>query len=218
MNRTLLLHGAVRTLPDRALVLLAAALAPTAEVANDPGWTFASAGERTSREARTRRVLWHEAARRRLNRPVTVAWVDGLRLRLYLGTDLTWCVYVGGAYEPNELTFLSRVLGPGMTFVDGGAHEGLYSLLAWRRTRPGGHVIAFEPSTEASARLSANLALNRAESVSAHKMALGDRCRQTDLALAAYGHDGQNTVGLHIANPQLTPNTAATPRGWSLPG
>ncbi len=47
-----------------------------------------------------------------------------------------------GVWEPGETALLLKWLGPGMTFVDVGAHVGYYTVLAARRVAPGGLVLA----------------------------------------------------------------------------
>jgi FkbM family methyltransferase len=130
-------------------------------------------------------------------------WYEGLRLRLFLGNDLSLCVYVLGSFEPNELTLLNRVLESGMVFVDGGANDGLYSLVAGRRVGSTGRVVAIEPSTREYERLVANIRLNGLENTITVPAALGAAVGTVMLAIAPEGHEGQNTVGQGMANPNI---------------
>jgi FkbM family methyltransferase len=50
-----------------------------------------------------------------------------------------------GSYEPLLRSLLEEFLRPGAAVIDGGAHIGLYTLLAGHRVGSAGHVIAFEP-------------------------------------------------------------------------
>jgi FkbM family methyltransferase len=59
-----------------------------------------------------------------------------------------------------ELSFLWRTLKPGMTFVDVGAHHGVYALVAAKRVGEQGKVIAFEPSDRERQRLALHMRLN----------------------------------------------------------
>jgi precorrin-6B methylase 2 len=79
---------------------------------------------------------------------------------MYLGNDLSRCLYVGGTYEPMSSCFFPK-LQPGMTFIDVGANDGLYSLFAAKRVGPTGTVLALEPDRREFARLERNLRLNR---------------------------------------------------------
>jgi FkbM family methyltransferase len=65
-----------------------------------------------------------------------------------------------GAYEPETTAWLRESLGPGMTFVDLGAHIGYYTLLAARAVGPSGRVFAFEPTRGTFEILRRNVELN----------------------------------------------------------
>jgi hypothetical protein len=65
-----------------------------------------------------------------------------------------------GHWEAFETEVMLDILRPGMTFVDGGANFGHYSLTAARCVGPGGVVHAFEPHPDLYADLQANIALN----------------------------------------------------------
>ncbi len=79
---------------------------------------------------------------------------------LTFGLDLTTypdVAMAGGVYELDTLRVLRRRLGPGVTFVDGGANLGYFTCraAAW-----GAAVIAVEPDPVNRVRLEANLAAN----------------------------------------------------------
>ena len=194
---------ALRHSPPSLLVVAAKSVAPTATLAVEPGWSFATAQRLTGNRASARRALWTAFRDRHIRRPVTIRWYDDLRLRLYLGNDVSLCLYVGGSFEPNEFVFLSGVLEPGMVFVDGGANDGLYSLFAARRVGRAGRVLAVEPSSREYGRLLANVRLNRLENVTAMQVALGASPGRATLAIADEGHEGQNTVGPRVSNPKV---------------
>jgi FkbM family methyltransferase len=160
-----------------------------------PGWKFGTAGAETSVWGLLRLALWWDFKRRGRSIPIVVRWHDGLRVAMYPGNDLSYCLFVGGTYEPNEFMFLSRVLRPGMIFVDVGANDGLYTLFAARRVGVTGRVVALEPSTRELDRLRQNLALNRVTNVTALRLAAGDRDGTAQLRIAGFGHEGQNTLG-----------------------
>jgi FkbM family methyltransferase len=166
-----------------------------------PGWRFGLAEEgELDPEVRKRLVLWERYHNERLEVPVAVSWYDGLRVRLHLGNDLSRCLFVGGCYEPNEFAFLNEVLAPGMTFVDAGANDGLYSLFAARKVGPSGTVLAFEPSAREFERLNKNCRLNGLTNVRAFKIALAAGAGVGALRTAGYEHEGQNTLGRFIYN------------------
>lgn len=96
-----------------------------------------------------------------------------------------WWSYVAPYFDPSrgffdywghdlhELQFLWRALKPGMVFLDIGAYHGVYSLLAERRLRDSGRVVAFEPSPREFARLRLHLQWNGATAVRAEQLAVG---------------------------------------------
>jgi FkbM family methyltransferase len=175
-----------------------------------PGWRFGSADEADPR-TRKRLRLWARFQYERLEVPVTVPWYGGLEVRLYLGNDLSRCLFVGGCYEPNEFAFLNEVLAPGMTFVDVGANDGLYSLFAARRVGPAGTVLAFEPSAREFARLSENCRLNGLANVRAFPVALAAGPGAGTLFTADSEHAGQNTLGRFIYDGVACARTEAVP-------
>ena len=78
-------------------------------------------------------------------------------------------------FEQMETRFVERLLRPGMTVIDAGAHHGLYTLLASKRVGGDGRVIAIEPSPRECERLEKHLRMNR--------------CSNTELAPCALGED-----------------------------
>jgi len=83
--------------------------------------------------------------------------------------------YWTGAHEPVVQQQLQRLLRPGSTFWDVGAHIGFFSLIASRIVGPQGHVHAFEPLPENMVRLQQSLALNEnTRNVAVHPWAVAD--------------------------------------------
>jgi FkbM family methyltransferase len=193
----------LRHAPQRLVELVAGALARAKPLAPEPGWYFDVAAHDASPRVRFRRDLWEYYRVRRIERPVTLRWHDGLKVRAFLGNDMSLCLYVGGSFEPNEFVFLRSVLRPGMVFLDGGANDGLYSLFAARQLGPDGIVIAVEPSEREYERLVANLSVNRLATVRPQKVALGKEQGTGTLAIAEQGHEGQNTMGTSVSNPTV---------------
>jgi FkbM family methyltransferase len=190
-------------LPPVVLTIVAGVAASAAPLARDPGWSYSRVQHVDGRRARLRLALWTAFRDRQIERPVTMRWHNGLRVRMHLGNDLSYCLYVGGSFEPNEFAFLGDVLRPGMVFIDGGANDGLYSLFAARRVGPRGTVVAVEPSRREYNRLLANVRLNGLETVIAVQAALGATPGDATLAIAELGHEGQNTIGSGVSNPNV---------------
>jgi len=161
-----------------------------------PGWTFGREYFIERRWMAERRgALWEFAASRGLAIPLRVPWHEGTHVEVSLGNDMSLSLYVAGSFEPNEFAFLDRLLKPGMTFIDVGANEGLFSLFAARKVGPAGQVIAIEPSSRERRKLEHNLRLNRLSRVSVIPHALGDAVETAALQIANPEHGGHNTLG-----------------------
>lgn len=161
-----------------------------------PGWRFALEYFVTYPWWVMRRgALWRCALEHQLEVPLVVPWLAGTRVGVTLGNDMSLSLYVSGSFEPNEFAFIDRVLRPGMTFVDIGANEGLYTLFAARRVGPSSRVIAVEPSSRERAILHANFSRNRINNVTVVPHALADRPGTAELMIAPRLHGGHNTLG-----------------------
>lgn len=192
----------LRTAPTPIVRAVAGALARSRPLEAEPGWHFDFAAEDPGRLVRFRRDLWEYYRQQAIDRPVTLRWYDGLRVRSFLGNDMSLCLYVGGSFEPNEFVFLDSVLRAGMTFLDGGANDGIYSLFAAKRVGASGTVVAVEPSSREYRRLLENVRLNRLP-VRTIQGALGSAPGTATLAVAEDGHEGQNTIGAAVSNPKI---------------
>ena len=161
-----------------------------------PGWTFgAEYYIERSWGALRRGVLWEHAVEHRLEVPLTVRWYDGLKVDVMLGNDHSLCLYVSGTFEPNEFHFLGQILKPGMTVLDVGANEGLYTLFSASRVGPAGHVVAFEPSSRERRKLQHNVTRNRLGNVTVVPSAIGSSEGTAALQIASGVHSGHNTLG-----------------------
>jgi FkbM family methyltransferase len=141
-----------------------------------------------------RRWLWQYFNDRKHEAPIVLPWHYGTRLRLFLGNDMSRQIYVAGCVEPNEFAFLDHVLEPGMTFLDAGANDGIYTVFAAKRVGGEGTVWAFEPSGRELSRLRHNLELNQV-TARIFPLALADCSGQAELSVGAYEHTGHNTLG-----------------------
>ncbi len=185
----------LRLLPIRLFLYFAQGLVEHRPIDSYPGWHFGIAEENPDVKTKLRLIIWDVAKEQNIEQPMLFQWDHGLKLHMYLGNDQSRCLYVGGCIEPNELNLLTRILEPGMTFVDAGANEGLFSLLAARLVGSDGHVIAVEPSPRELRRLKSNIELNKMDNVTVIEVALSDRCGRTELRIADDEHSGQNTMG-----------------------
>lgn len=91
--------------------------------------------------------------------------------------------------EPGTRRVLTRLLAPGMVYVDVGAHVGTLTLAGARRVGPGGKVIAFEPTPTTFNLLTRTLLLNSVNWASAYCAACGSREEQRTLYIeSVLGH------------------------------
>jgi len=155
-----------------------------------PHWTTGSGTAAAGPEMERRRALW-----KGLREPVTVPWLENLRIRIFPGNETSAALFLTGLYEPNEFCWLERFLKPGMTVIDGGANMGLYTLYAARRVGRGGTVVALEPSAREFDRLAGHVRLNRLGNVRCRRLALGRGSGTGRLRVAAEWNAGHNTLG-----------------------
>jgi FkbM family methyltransferase len=140
--------------------------------------------------------------------------VSGIRMPVRLPFGAWWIpsadkfaeLLLAGEFEAKEMAFVNRFLRPGMTVLDLGAHEGLYTLLASLRIGPSGKVISFEPSPRERRALRLHLTLNRRSNVVVQGIALGEENAETDLYVV------QATSGFNSLRPPAVHGRTTTLR------
>jgi FkbM family methyltransferase len=110
-------------------------------------------------------------------------------------------------FERAECAFVSRLLQPGMTVIDAGAHHGLYTLLASRKLGRSGRVLAFEPSARERVRLEKNLRINACRNVTVRAVALGAAEGTADLFVV----DGNQDCFNSLRPPAIDAQTRSVP-------
>ncbi|MCC7165033.1 MAG: FkbM family methyltransferase [Anaerolineae bacterium] len=89
-------------------------------------------------------------------------------------------------WEAFESELFFRLLTPGMSVLDIGAHIGYYALHSARRVGTRGHVYAFEPAPSNFALLRENVRLNHLQSiVTVENLAVSDQSQMLTLQLSA---------------------------------
>jgi FkbM family methyltransferase len=159
-----------------------------------PKWRFDADLANPDLAFQFRRWLWQYFNDRKREGPIVIPWHYGTHLRLFLGNDMSRQIYVAGCVDPSEFAFLDHVLEPGMTFLDAGANDGIYTVFAAKRVGGQGTVWAFEPSARELSRLRHNLELNHL-AARIFPLALADCSGQAELSVGAYEHAGHNTLG-----------------------
>jgi FkbM family methyltransferase len=99
----------------------------------------------------------------------------------------------GNLYEPESTAAICSLLHPGDTFVDIGANNGYYTVIASKRVGAQGKVYSFEPARAAYERLTQNIALNGLSNVKAFQIALSSSGGVGKLFHSQL-EDGQNSV------------------------
>jgi FkbM family methyltransferase len=160
-----------------------------------PGWAWEASDDPQRTRLILRRMIWESARRLSQTFQIQVHWINDLSIEVNLGDDLSWCLFVTGAYEPNEFAFLGTVLRDGMCFVDVGANHGLYSVFAASQVGPAGSVIALEPSHRELERLRANVDRNQLAGVEVFEIAAHSVSGTARLRIAEREHPGHNTLG-----------------------
>ena len=106
--------------------------------------------------------------------PLTIDWFYGTTMEFSSPSQIVRQIYVYGSYQPNEFAFLDRFLVPGMTLIDVGANDGLFTVAGARKVGPAGKVLAFEPSKREYQILKRNIELNNLNNVVAMQSAVLD--------------------------------------------
>lgn len=138
----------------------------------------------------------------RAEREPVIATVRGLRMELD-PADLVegLLLFAPQLVDRRELAFLEAAVPAGGTFLDLGAHVGLYTLVLARKAGPDGHVVAVEPEPTSAARLARNLALNGLRHVDVVRAAVSDRAGGATLHVDRTGNRGSSTVLGHDGFP-----------------
>lgn len=87
-----------------------------------------------------------------------------------------------GTYEPEQTAAFQRLLRPGQTLFDVGAHVGYYAMLSSVLLGPRGQVHAFEPEPRNALYLKGHVSLNRLANVAVVESAVGGREGEARLA------------------------------------
>ena len=111
-----------------------------------------------------------------------------------------------GTYEEETTRLFVKIIEPGMTVVDIGAHVGYYTLLAAQNTGPSGKVYAFEPESNNFALLEKNVELNNYGNIHTENKAISNSTGPRELFItnldsgrhSMYKHEISQTNGLSI--------------------
>ena len=109
-----------------------------------------------------------------------------------------------GEYEAATTAILRNSLAPGAVFVDLGANEGYFTVLASRLVGPQGIVIAVEPQSRLQGVITANLEANNCRNVRLVKAVVSSRTERVNLALTSAINNGSSSLFKHTKYPLPT--------------
>lgn len=98
-------------------------------------------------------------------------------LREHMGSQIYW----RGSYSGDQLDLLANLLQPGDNFVDLGANQGEFTILAAKLVGEEGQVYAFEPSPTMRQRLTGNIGLNKFSNVQVEHYAVASQSGRMNL-------------------------------------
>ncbi|MGI0489157.1 FkbM family methyltransferase [Pantanalinema rosaneae CENA516] len=205
------LNNQVEHMETASVLALAESLISSYPLQPYPDWHFNIDWNSPKPEIQLRRAIWEYFKAKQIEQEIQLIWHFDLKISLYLANDLSSQLFIAGCYEPNEFYWLSRVLRPGMTFLDVGANDGLYALFTSRIVGSEGLVYAFEPSPREFNRLQSNITLNQITNIQAVPIALANINGSIELKLSNNEHAGQNTLGQFIYEGVAAAETTIIP-------
>jgi FkbM family methyltransferase len=152
------------------------------------------------------KAMFAEGIRRLRPAPLAsaIAHISGLNRRRLVHTEYgTFFVnpvsnlgfqLLRGEYEPSTRTVLCQYLKPGAVFVDLGANEGYFTVLASRLVGPRGMVIAVEPQSRLQGVIRTNLRANDCHNVRLVKAAVSSKTQRVQLELGSEMNNGATSL------------------------
>jgi FkbM family methyltransferase len=120
-----------------------------------------------------------------------------------------------GAYEREKQAAIAKVVRPGMTLYDVGAHAGFYTLLFSRLTGNAGRVYAFEPCPFGLRYLLEHVRLNDLQNVKVIQAAVADTANLEPMSIGMDSY--QNRLSATARTPLLVPTLSLDSFGGSPP-
>jgi FkbM family methyltransferase len=111
-----------------------------------------------------------------------------------------------GEYEPRMIAVLQKYLKPGGVFIDLGANEGYFSVIASGLVGAGGRVIAVEPQSRLQPVIQENLRLNNCANVEIQHILLSATDGESELVLTPQLNTGASSIApLHMKLRRIMP-------------
>ena len=149
------------------------------------------------------RARSNQATFLRLHGPIQTVTVGRTAISLDLREMhdfIMWSRFASGSrYESGTVSFLQNVLSEGKVFVDVGANQGYFTLLASPLVGDSGLVYAFEPAPRAYSRLQWNLSRHQLHrNIVARRTAISDHLGEADL----FTSDFEDGLGSLVASSE----------------
>jgi FkbM family methyltransferase len=128
----------------------------------------------------------------RIQRKVVVT-KSGLRFWVDPASHLGREILDTGTYEPLTMELIEALLRPGDSFVDVGANEGVFSVLASRCVGRGGRVLSIEPQSRLTEVLQRNFRENGCDNIQLEQVALSDSEGKSVMSLSASTNTGASS-------------------------
>ncbi len=128
--------------------------------------------------------------RRQIKTPCGVFYVD-------IASNFGYELLKTGKYEQNTIDILRQILKPGEIFVDLGANEGFFYVVASRIVGENGRVVAIEPQRRLQKIISKNLELNSCKNFVISPVAISDKQGEDFL----YMYPSVNTGASSLTRP-----------------
>jgi FkbM family methyltransferase len=109
-------------------------------------------------------------------------------------SDLATRLMASGTYEPEIRDLIKATLQEGDTFVDLGANEGYFSILASQMVGPTGKVVAIEPQERLWGVILRNIQLNHCTNVQLVPYAIGERKEEVEFILTPSINTGSSSI------------------------
>lgn len=135
--------------------------------------------------------------------PLRTSW--GGLLSVDPSRDIGNCIFTTGIYDLTVTETLLRLISPGATVVDAGAHVGYMTILAAIAAGPGGKVVAFEPNPQLFTWLQQNVRRNSVigclAEITLHQAALGESSGQALLEIPPPSRTNDGLARIGVGDP-----------------
>jgi FkbM family methyltransferase len=111
-----------------------------------------------------------------------------------IASSFGYSLFRTGSYEPHMLEVIKATLQPGSVFVDLGANEGYFSVIASKIVGAEGKVVAVEPQSRLQRVIGKNLSLNGCENVEVLPLAINDESKPLTLHLSPDVNTGSTSM------------------------